>query len=38
VEKQRSEIVSESEAQRLENQGKGAYVNYYTHVELNDKI
>jgi hypothetical protein len=38
VDQQRYEIISETEAQRLEQQGKGAYIEYKTYVELNDKI
>ncbi|KLL03031.1 MAG: hypothetical protein MRERV_56c001 [Mycoplasmataceae bacterium RV_VA103A] len=38
VEKQKQEIISEAEAQRLEQQGKGNFIKYETYVELNNKI
>ena len=38
MEKQRNEIVSEAEAQKLIKQGKENYIKYETYVEINDKI
>jgi len=38
VDKQKQEIVSESEARELIRQGKDNYINYQTYVELDDKI
>jgi hypothetical protein len=38
VEKQKQEIISESQAQRLASQGKGLHVGYKTYVEIDDKI
>lgn len=38
MDKQRDEIVSEVEAQRLIKQGKENYIGYETHVGLNDEI
>ncbi|CAG8789844.1 24819_t:CDS:2, partial [Racocetra persica] len=35
---EKQEIISEAEAQRLEQQGKGNFIKYETYVELNDKI
>jgi hypothetical protein len=38
VDRQREEVISEAEAQRLIAQGKENYINYHAYVGLNDKI